>query len=160
MFMVGGARQRPCHAVDPAISKVFDAPCGRGCTRRVALLPKSEGPSDEGPSASGTWGDGSGLGGRLDPRVVLEELLVQLDEALPLLGGLVLREDRLHGAYRLARAAVDALVGMDVEHVLPFVDAVDRAYLDARLVLHVDARLGDDVRHSASRSRNGVRVVN
>src|SRR6266545_915664 len=66
------------------------------------------------------------------PRVVQEELPVQLDEVLPLLRGLVLDEDRLHRA--------DGLAG-------PAVDAVHRADLDAGLVLHVDARLGDDIRH-------------
>src|SRR5437762_5397085 len=55
----------------------------------------------------------SGLGGGLDPGMVLEELLVELDEVLPLIRRLVFGEDRLHGAHRLARAAIDALVGMD-----------------------------------------------
>jgi hypothetical protein len=36
---------------------------------------------------------------------------------------------------------------MDVEHLLPFVNAIDWADIDAGLVLDVDARLGDDVRH-------------
>src|SRR5882672_8849967 len=64
-----------------------------------------------------------GLGGRFDSRVVLEELLVQLDEVLPLIGRLVFREDRLDRAHRLASAAVDALVRMDVEHRLALIDA-------------------------------------
>src|SRR5439155_20483547 len=87
------------------------------------------------------------LGRGLDSGVVLEELLVQLDEALPLIGRLVFREDRLHRAHRLAGAAVDALVRVDVEHRLAFIDAVHRTDLDTGLVLHVDAWLGDDVRH-------------
>src|SRR3989304_4606782 len=61
------------------------------------------------------------LGRRLHSRVVLEELLVQVDEVLPLLGGFVLGEDRFHRAYGLAGPAVDALVRMDVEHRLAFV---------------------------------------
>src|SRR6267142_2777472 len=88
-----------------------------------------------------------GLGGRLDSGIVLEELLVQLDEALPLIRRLVFREDRLDRAHGLTRAAVDALVRMDVEHRLAFVDAIHRTDLDAGLVLHVDARFSDDVRH-------------
>ena len=55
------------------------------------------------------------LGRRLDPGMVLEKLLVQLDEVLPLIGRLVFREDRLHGAHRLTGAAVDAFVRMDVK---------------------------------------------
>src|SRR5712691_10041547 len=86
-------------------------------------------------------------GAGLDPRVIQEELLVQLDEVLPLLRGLVLGEDRLHRADGLADPAVDAFVGVDIEHLRAFVDAVHRADLDAGLVLHVDARLGDDIRH-------------
>src|SRR4029434_6668719 len=93
------------------------------------------------------------LGGRLDAGMVLEELLVHFDELLPLIGGLVLCEDRLHRAYRLTGPAVDALVRMDVEHRVAFVDAVDRTHLDTGLVLHVDARLRDDIRHLDLRSR-------
>src|SRR5262249_59661383 len=70
------------------------------------------------------------------------------DEVFPLLRRLVLDEDRLHRADRLASPAVDALVGGDEELVRPLVDAVHRADLDAGLVLDVDTRLGDHVRHT------------
>src|SRR5674476_1244427 len=52
-------------------------------------------------------------------------------EVGPLPGDVVLVEDGLDRADRLAGAAVDALVRLDVERSLPFVDAVDRALLDA-----------------------------
>ena len=55
--------------------------------------------------------------------------------------------DGLHRADRLAGAAVDALLGVDVELAVTLVDAVDRALLDARLVHDVDAGRGDDVGH-------------
>src|SRR5437870_11026815 len=93
------------------------------------------------------------LGRRLDPGMVLEKLLVQLDEVLPLIGRLVFREDRLHRTHRLTGAAVDAFVRMDEEHRVAFVDAVHRTHLDAGLVLYVDARLGNDIRHLSLRSR-------
>src|SRR5262245_12283722 len=96
------------------------------------------------------------LGRGLDSRIVLEELLIQLDEVLPLIGRLVLSEDRLDRAHRLASAAVDALVRMDVEHRVAFVDAVHRTHLDAGLVLNVDARLGDDVRHQVLPLARGI----
>ena len=80
----------------------------------------------------------------------VEELRVRAVEVAPLLGHVVLIEDRLDGAHRLARAAVDALVGLDVEHPLALVDAVDRTLVHAGTVLHVHAGLGDDVRHSNS----------
>src|SRR5215467_5658116 len=97
-----------------------------------------------------------GLCRRLDSRIVLEELLVQLDEVLPLIGRLVLSEDRLDRAHRLASAAVDAFIRVDVEHRVAFVDAVDRTHLDAGLVLHADARLGDDVRHQVLPLARGI----
>src|SRR5437867_7507967 len=84
---------------------------------------------------------------RLDPGVVDEELLVQRDEVFRLFRRLVLGEDRLHWAHRLAGPAVDTLVGVDEKLARPLIDAVHRADLDAGLVLDVDARLDDHVRH-------------
>src|SRR5206468_1626057 len=72
---------------------------------------------------------------------------IDADERLPLLGQCVLGEDRLDRAFGLARAAVDALLRVDHEHPRRLVDAVDRADIDARLVLDVDTGLGDDVCH-------------
>src|SRR6185295_17196578 len=78
-------------------------------------------------------------------------LVVLGDERLPLVRHLFEGEDRLDGTRVDAQAAVDALLGMDVEH-LPIlvlaVDAIDRADVDAGRILHSDARLSDDVRHS------------
>src|SRR4029453_10284875 len=91
--------------------------------------------------------DHAHLGGATGRAEVVEELDVRLVVVLPLLRGVVLVEDRLDGADGLAGAAVHALVGVDVEHPLALVDAVDRALLDARLVEQVDARLRDDVGH-------------
>src|SRR5699024_5959535 len=55
--------------------------------------------------------------------------------------------DRLDRAHRLAGAAVDALVGVDVEHALALVDAVHGTLLDAGQVLEVHTGLRDHVRH-------------
>jgi hypothetical protein len=78
-------------------------------------------------------------------------LVVLGDVLLPLVRRLLLRKDRLHRAGVDAEAAVDALLGMDVE-LLPVlvlaVDAIDRAHIHARDVLHPDAGLGDDVGHA------------
>src|SRR4029077_16393719 len=82
-------------------------------------------------------GDLAQLGGAARGAEVLEELHVGLVEVLPLLRCVVLVEDRLDRADRLAGAAVDALVRVDVERALALVDAVDRALLDAGLVLHI-----------------------
>src|SRR5262249_22958442 len=74
----------------------------------------------------------------------------------------LLREDRVHRAFRLAGAAVDALVRVDEElaiRAFVVVDAVDRTDGDARQVEHIDAWLGDDVGHSGSSSRvTGLRA--
>src|SRR6202042_1563511 len=72
--------------------------------------------------------------------------------------------DRLDRADRLAGAAVDAFVRVDVEHPVALVDTVDRALTDARLVQEVHAIGGDDIRHflgsySSSRSPNGPHVI-
>src|SRR4051812_25863953 len=88
------------------------------------------------------------LGGAPGRAEVVEELDVGLVVVLPLVGRVVLVEDRLNRADRLTRTAVDALVGVDVEHPRALVDAVDGALLDAGAVENIDARLGDDVGHA------------
>src|SRR5262249_13751185 len=55
--------------------------------------------------------------------------------------------DRVNRAFRLAHAAVDALVRVDDEHVLAFIEAVDRTYLHAVHVLAANAIVIDDVGH-------------
>src|SRR5215207_10234511 len=76
-----------------------------------------------------------------------EEGRVGGGEVLPLGRDVVLVEDGLHRADGLAGAAVHAFVGVDVEHAVALVDAVDRTLFDAGLVLDVDAGFGDDVGH-------------
>src|SRR6185503_66603 len=60
-----------------------------------------------------------------DVRPLHGEVRVQLEPLLRLAVGV--RQDRLGRALGLAHAAVDALVGMDDEHVVALVEAVDRA---------------------------------
>ena len=87
----------------------------------------------------------AGAAGRAE---LVEELDVRLVVVLPLLRSVVLVEDRLDRADRLTGTTVDAFVRVDVQGPLALVDAVDRALLDARLVLDVDTRLRDDVGHA------------
>src|SRR5262249_49345637 len=76
---------------------------------------------------------------------------------LPLVGELVLGEDRIHRTGLDASIAVDALFGIDKEllHIgeagLVFsrVNAIDRADLHAREVLQIDAWFGDHIGHVA-----------
>src|SRR5438105_5971628 len=84
-----------------------------------------------------------------------EVLRVLLGEGRPLVGQLILGEAGVDRAGLDAGVAVDALLGVDVELLDVVVaglvrggmDAVDRADLDARVVLRADARLCDDVSH-------------
>src|SRR3954470_8185660 len=83
----------------------------------------------------------------VDDVEAFEERRVDLRERLPLLRQRVLGEDRLYGALRLARTAVDAFLRIDDEQALRLVNAVDGADVHARAILDVDARFRDDVRH-------------
>src|SRR4030095_2006061 len=130
----------------------FDAWQGglpRGATEGEPRRPgtRRRGPESESPSDRRSAGLKLALGGRLHSGIVHEELLVDLRVLLPLGGKLVIAEDRLDRAYRLAGAAVDALLRMDVQHGLALVDAIHGAYLDACLILDVDTGLSDHVRH-------------
>src|SRR3954469_15993114 len=77
----------------------------------------------------------------------LRELAVERGEFLLLVGHVVLGEDRLDRALGHAQRAVDALVGVDHQHVRPLAEAVDRADVDAVGVLAFDAAFGNDVGH-------------
>src|SRR5690606_12678328 len=55
--------------------------------------------------------------------------------------------DRVDLAQETARAALHALLGVDVHGPVALVDAVDGAFLHASLVLDVNARTGDHVGH-------------
>src|SRR5512143_3924784 len=77
----------------------------------------------------------------------LKHVAVLGDVGLPLRRDVFFGEDRRHRTLRLARPAVDALVGMDVELVLCLVDAVPRTDIHTGAVFDVDAGLGDDIRH-------------
>jgi len=80
---------------------------------------------------------------------------IHRSEMLPLLGKVVFGEDRLDGAGGLARATVDALVGMYIQQLraleLRFVfarmDAVYRADVHTSCVLCPYAGFSDNVRH-------------
>src|SRR5689334_5091916 len=60
-------------------------------------------------------------------------------------------------AFGLANTAINALIGVDDEHIFTLVEAVDRTYLHAVQVLAFDAVFYNDVGHSPLRAtfRNG-----
>ena len=74
--------------------------------------------------------------------------VVDLHEGFPLIRERILGEDRLYRAFGFASAAVDALLGVDDEHAIRLVDAINRAHVQTGLVFDVDAGLGDDVGHA------------
>ena len=69
------------------------------------------------------------------------------DEADLVDGHVFLWEDRADGAGGDACAAVNALVWMNVELIVAFVNAFDWANFDAGAVFGSDARLGNNVCH-------------
>src|SRR5436190_17002324 len=79
----------------------------------------------------------------------LRELGVELQELFLTGRHVVLGADRLDRALGLAERAVDALLGIDHEHVRTFVEAIDRAHFDTVGVLALDAGLGHDEGHWA-----------
>src|SRR5688500_7427434 len=72
-----------------------------------------------------------GVDERVHGRWPLRVRVVDLHEGLPLVGERILGEDRLHRALRFARAAVDALLGIDDQHPVELVDAVHWADVHA-----------------------------
>jgi len=60
-------------------------------------------------------------------KVTLEEIPILGDVALPLLRHRIVSENRFDWALRLASAAVDTLVGVDIVLVLALVNTIHRA---------------------------------
>ena len=73
---------------------------------------------------------------------------------VPLEAGLRVGLDGLRRAFGLADAAIDALVGVDDEHVVALVEAIHRTHLDAVQVLALNAVFADDVGHTERLRRN------
>src|SRR5216117_2769928 len=96
--------------------------------------------------------------GDLEIAHVLHDLVVERRVVLEHLGHRHLFEDRVPRALGLTGAAVDALVGVDVELIRPrvavgagvLVDAVDRADRDAAGIQAIAAEARDDVGHAFS----------
>ena len=70
-----------------------------------------------------------------DIRPLVRILAIELEPFLEARLGVGL--DRLDGAFRLADPAIDALVRMNDEHVLAFIEAVDRTHPTQSMYLHL-----------------------
>src|SRR5262249_18425464 len=78
----------------------------------------------------------------------LGELGVQRRPFTLAVGHVVFSEDRFDRTFRNAQRAIDALVGIDDEHVRTFAEAVHRTDVHTIGILALDARLGYNVSHS------------
>src|SRR5690606_20747899 len=95
-----------------------------------------------------------------DRRPLARELGVQLDVRLHPRRYVFFCDDRLHRAFGDADRAVDALVGVDDEHVRTLAEAVDRAYVHTIGVTAADTGFEDDVGHGVPRTvRGGTGVL-
>ena len=56
-------------------------------------------------------------------------------------------QDRFGRTFWLTNAAIDALAGVDDEHVIAFIEAIHRAYFDAVHIFAFDAGLSDNIGH-------------
>lgn len=74
-------------------------------------------------------------------------LCVEFDVAFPFCGNVVLVENGFYWAFCDAGFAVDALIGVNVKHFVPFVETLNGANDDAIGVSASYARLGNDVGH-------------
>jgi hypothetical protein len=72
---------------------------------------------------------------------------IDLDVTGPFFGHFIFVENRFDRAFRHASFAIDALIGVDVEHRVAFVKALDWANDNAIGVAATITRLGDNMSH-------------
>jgi hypothetical protein len=76
-----------------------------------------------------------------------EKLCICLAEIFPLTWNIILVINSFDRTHWLARTTIDALIRLDIQHSSAFVNAIHRAFFDAGLVLHIDARFSDHIGH-------------
>ena len=79
-----------------------------------------------------------------------KELSIDFAKLLPLRRNIIFLINSFNWADWLASATVNTLIRLDIKHARTFVDAVHRAFFDARLILNIDTRFGNYVRHEES----------
>jgi hypothetical protein len=82
-------------------------------------------------------------------------LCVELDVAFPFRWDVVLVENRFYWALCDASFAVNALIGVNVKHLVPFVETLNGANDDAIGISASYARLGNDVGHGCENLSSG-----
>jgi 3-oxoadipate enol-lactonase len=91
---------------------------------------------------------GSAWGG-----ITVENVFILFDERRLIRRNILFRKNRGHRALRLARTAVDAFIGMNIELVLTFIDAVHRTHVYTGSILHSDAGFDDHIGHATAPER-------
>ena len=88
-------------------------------------------------------------------RVLLLQVLTNLGFSVAVGGGLALQailpgvaNAAGEGAAASAGAAINALIRLDVKHPITLVNAINGALLDAGLIFHIDAWLGNYICHA------------
>jgi len=84
---------------------------------------------------------------RTETRLFFGKVSVDLDEVLPLVGDFIFHENGVHGAFGFAQAAVDALIRVNIELVVGFMDTVHRTDGDTGFIFDPDAGFGDHIWH-------------
>jgi hypothetical protein len=79
-----------------------------------------------------------------------EKFGVYLAELLPLRRNIIFIVDGFNWADGFAGATVNTLIGLDIQHSRTLIDAVNRAFFDARLIFNINTRFGNYVRHEES----------
>ena len=78
---------------------------------------------------------------------LLGHIPILFDVTLPVRRNIGVDKDRRDGTLGFTEAAINALVWVDVHHVIAFVNAVHRADVHAGLILDSDAGFRDNVGH-------------
>jgi hypothetical protein len=77
----------------------------------------------------------------------LEEIHIDRVVLAPLFWQVVLVINRLYWADWLTSSAIDALIRVDVEHAIAFIDAVHWAFINAGPIFDVNARKSNYISH-------------
>lgn len=81
------------------------------------------------------------------PGNLLTLFRVQFDKASPRSGNIGVHKDGSHWAFWFTEPAINALVWINVNHVVTFVDTINRADGHAGFILNTDAWFSYDVWH-------------
>jgi hypothetical protein len=91
--------------------------------------------------------DDADLGGSTRRPHLFEELDIGRVVLSPLRRNVIFVVNRFHWAHWFTGATVNTLIGVDVEHPIAFIDAIDRALINTGAVFDINTRQRDYVCH-------------